>query len=127
MNQTPHVFISFEYGEDQSLRDLLVGQARHPDTPFTVIDHSLHEAQREDEWMEKATRKIKQADVVIVIIGPTTYKAPGVLKEIAVARRLGKKIVQLIGYKDCKYKRVPGAGVLYRWTWDNLRKILGLT
>ena len=118
------VFISFEYENDRSLKDLLIGQSLNPETPFEVIDHSLHEAAPEKEWEEKAQKKIKSADIVIVILGHRTHVAPGVLREVKMARAFHKKIVQLIGYKEGKYQRVPGAGVLYRWSWDNLKKIL---
>jgi len=118
------VFISFDYDQDRSLKDLLIGQSRNPETPFDVIDNSLHEAAPEKEWEEKAENKISQADLVIVILGHRTHVAPGVLREIRMARDLSKKIVQIIGYKEGKYRRIAGAGVLYRWTWENLKKIL---
>ena len=118
------VFISFDYDQDRSLKDLLIGQSRNPETPFDVIDNSLHEAAPEKEWEEKAENKISQADLVIVILGHRTHVAPGVLREIRMARDRSKKIVQIIGYKEGKYRRIAGAGVLYRWTWENLKKIL---
>lgn len=118
------VFISFEHDEDRALKDLLIGQSRNEDSPFEVIDGSLKEAAPESNWEDKAAERIKMAEVVIVLLGPSTHDATGVAKEIAIARRLGKRIVQIIGYKGGKYKRVPGAGRLYCWTWDNLRKIL---
>ncbi|HTI08440.1 MAG TPA: TIR domain-containing protein [Puia sp.] len=121
---TKKVYICFEYDKDRMLKDLLIGQSRNPESPFEVIDRSLVEASEEDGWEEKAKDKIKTADRVIVLLGASTYRAPGVLKEVAIARDLGKKVIQLIGYKDHKYKRVPGAGTLYRWTWENLKKIL---
>ena len=121
---TKKVYICFEYDKDRMLKDLLIGQSRNPESPFEVIDRSLVEAAEEDGWEEKAKDKIKTADRVIVLLGASTYQAPGVLKEVAIARDLGKKVIQLIGYKDHKYKRVPGAGILYRWTWENLKKIL---
>ena len=117
------VFVSFEHDTDKAIKDLLIGQSLNPDCPFEVIDSSLKEAAPERTWEEKAEARIKNSDMVIVLAGPTTYRAPGVLKEIAMAHRQGKKIVQIIGYKGGKYKRVPGAGRLYRWTWDNLQKI----
>lgn len=123
---TPRVFISFEFEQDKGLRDLLIGQSRNDATPFEVIDHSLHEQQPEKEWAQKAASMIARADIVIVIVGPTTYKAKGVLTEIAIARRLHKRVVQLIGYKDRTYRRVANAGYLYRWTWKNLEKILDI-
>jgi hypothetical protein len=118
------VFISFEHDTDKALKDLLVGQSLNKETPFEVIDTSLKEAAPEESWEENAERRIKNADIVIVLVGPTTHHASGVAKEIAIARKLKKKIVQIIGYKGGKYKRLPDAGILYCWTWDNLRKIL---
>jgi hypothetical protein len=58
------------------------------------------------------------------MVGPKTYKASGVLKEVKMANDLGRKTVQLIGYKDGAYTRVEGAGVLYKWNWENLKKLL---
>jgi len=118
------VFISFDFDQDKALKDLLIGQSHNPECPFDVIDSSLKEAAPENGWEEKAGQRIRKADQVIVLLGPTTHRAPGVLKEVGLAREKGKKIVQLIGHKDGHYKRVPGAGRLYRWTWDNLKKII---
>ena len=119
------VYVCFEYDVDKSLKDLLIGQSRNPDSPFEVKDHSLHEAAPEKNWAKKAKDKIQKVDRVIVLLGHTTHRAPGVLKEIAIARDLGKRIVQIIGYKDHQYKRIPGAGILYTWSWENLKKITG--
>ena len=118
------VFISFDFDQDKALKDLLIGQSMNPECPFDVIDSSLHEAAPENGWEQKARDQIRRADQVIVLLGAKTHRAPGVLKEVRLARELGKNIVQLIGHKDGHYKRIPGAGVLYRWTWDNLQKIL---
>ena len=118
------VFISFDYDEDKALKDLLIGQAKNPVCPFEVVDSSLKEAAPENGWEKKAAQHITRADIVLVLVGSQTHKAPGVRKEIAIARKQKKRVVQLIGYKHGKYKRVPNAGYLYSWTWDNLKKIL---
>lgn len=118
------VFISFDFDEDRALRDLLIGQSKNEDSPFEVVDSSLHEAAPERDWEDKARNKIKTADLLIILLGPHTHRAPGVLKEIKIARELGKKMVQVIGYKEGKYQRIPRAGILYRWTWNNLEKIM---
>ena len=118
------VFISFEYETDRSLKDLLIGQSRNEESPFEVIDGSLKEAAPEKDWEEQAESRIRVADIVIVLVGFTTHKAPGVRKEVAIARALKIRIVQIIGYKNGKHKRVPNAGKLYHWTWDNLQNIL---
>ncbi|HEY4208790.1 MAG TPA: TIR domain-containing protein [Puia sp.] len=118
------IFISFQHDTDRPLKDLLIGQSHNDGSPFEVTDGSLKEAAPEKDWEKQAERRIKASDIVIVLVGPTTHGASGVKKEVAIARRLNKKIVQLIGYRDRKHKRVPHAGRLYCWTWDNLKKIL---
>ena len=118
------VFISFDYDEDKALKDLLIGQSKNPACPFDVIDSSLIEAAPEKGWEKKAAVRMSRADLVIILVGARTHQAHGVLKEVKLARQLNKKVVQLIGHKDGKHKRVPNAGVLYSWTWENLEKIL---
>jgi MTH538 TIR-like domain (DUF1863) len=119
------VFVSFDFDNDRALKDFILGQARHSDSPFEVIDHSLHEAAPEKDWEKKARAAIGRADIVLVMVGPQTHRAHGVLKEVAMAREAGVKIVQIIGYKDGDYTPVPAAGRLYAWNWDNLKKLLG--
>lgn len=123
MAKTP-VFVSFDFDNDKVLKDFIIGQSKHEDSPFDVKDHSLKEAAPEKDWKEKARRAIKRSNVVIVMVGPKTYKAPGVLAEVAIAREEEKKIVQVIGYKDGNYTPVPNAGRLYNWNLDNLKKLL---
>jgi len=118
------VFVSFDFDNDKSLKDFIIGQSRLPDSPFEVIDTSMKEAAPERDWLDRAETKIKGSDMVLVMVGPQTHKAPGVLKEISLARKWNIPIVQVIGYKDGNYTPVPDAGRLYSWNWDNLKKIL---
>ena len=119
------VFVSFDFDNDRKLKDFIVGQSKLPDSPFDISDHSLKEAAPEHNWEEKADRAIARSDIVIVMVGPYTHKAHGVLKEVRMARARDKRIVQVIGYKDGNYTAVPNAGRLYSWNWDNLKKLLG--
>lgn len=119
------VFVSFDFDNDKVLKDFIVGQSRLTDSPFEVIDTSLKEAAPMKTWEDKARAGIKRSDLVIVMVGPSTHKAPGVLKEVAMARDEDIPIVQVIGYKDGNYTAVPNAGRLYAWNWDNLKKLLG--
>ena len=118
------VFVSFDFDHDRRLKDFIIGQSRLPDSPFEIADHSLKEAAPERHWEDKANRAIRRAEIVLVMVGPHTHRASGVLKEVAMARRAGKRIVQIIGYKHGAYTPVPGAGRLYAWNWENLKNIL---
>lgn len=119
------VFVSFDFDNDKALKDFIIGQARNPDSPFEVIDTSLKEAQPMKTWEDKARAAIQRSDIVLVMVGPNTHKAPGVLKEVKMAREEQISIMQVIGYKDGNYTAVPDAGRLYAWNWDNLKKLLG--
>ncbi len=119
------VFISFDFDNDKRLKDFIVGQARLPDSPFEIIDTSLKEAAPMKTWADKARTAIKMSDMVLVMVGPKTHKAPGVLIEVQMARQEMIPIVQVIGYKDGNYHPVPKAGKLYKWNWTNLKKLIG--
>jgi len=118
------VFVSFDFDNDKNLKIFIIGQSKLPDSPFEIVDLSLKEAAPEKDWERKADAAIARSDLVLVLVGADTWRAPGVLKEIAMARARNIKIVQMIGYRDRDYRRVPGAGELYRWNWENLKKLL---
>lgn len=65
-----------------------------------MIDHSFKEAVPERNWEAKAHAAIARSDIVLVMVGPKTHRASGVLKEVQMARDLERPIVQIIGYKD---------------------------
>jgi len=119
------VFISFDFDNDKVLKDFIIGQSRLTDSPFEVIDTSLKEAAPMKTWEDKARIAIKRSNIVVVMVGPKTHSAPGVLKEVAMAREEEIPIVQVIGYKDGNYTAVPNAGRLYTWSWENLKKLIG--
>lgn len=122
MRKTP-VYVSFDYDNDARLKDFIIGQSRLVDSPFSVIDHSIKKAVLGD-WVADAERRIMRSEVVLVLVGNYSYRAQGVLIEVALARKHRKKIVQVIGYRDSSPKPVKDAGRLYRWNWENLKKIL---
>ena len=117
------VFISFDFDNDQALKNLLIGQSKLPDSPFEIIDGSLKEAAPKKDWIEKAKSKIKASDTLIVMLGTKTFEAPGVLKEVKIAKQLKVKIYQIIGYQEKDCPGIKGAGPLYGWTWDNLNAL----
>ncbi len=118
-------FFSFDFDEDLNLKHHMVGQMKLPASPFEGADWSMKEAAPQRNWEQEAEARIRRSDVVVVLVGPKTHRAPGVLKEVAITRRLGKPIVQIIGYKDSNPTAVPNAGRLLRWTWDNMTSVLG--
>jgi len=119
------VFVSFDFDNDKSLKDFIIGQARLPDSPFEVADYSLKEAQPQRDWEAKAWIAISRAEVFIVMLGPKTKRASGVLKEVKMANDLKKRRFQIIGYAGGTADwAVVGGGRTYLWNWNNLKKLL---
>jgi len=117
------VFVSFDFDHDKKLKDFIIGQSKLPDSPFEVADWSMKEAAPQRSWEDEARDRINRSDIVMV--GSFTHKAPGVLKEVEMAREAGKPIYQIIGYKDSDPTSVPNAGRLLRWHWENLKTLFG--
>lgn len=124
------VFVSFDFDHDKTLKDFIIGQAKNPDSPFEVSDHSLKEPKPQREWEARARSAIARSDVFVVMLGPYTRAASGVKKEVSIANELLlagriRKRFQIIGYREGSSDwAVPNAGTVYRWNWDNLKKLL---
>jgi len=121
------VFISFDFDHDEDLRNLLVGQAKNPDSPFDIADWSVKEHLTGD-WKEKVRERIRRTDLTIVICGEWTHTATGVAEELRITREEGKPYFLLCGRagKKCtKPKTALESDKIYEWTWDNLKKLIG--
>ncbi len=120
------VFISFDYDHDEDLRNLLAGQAKHPDTPFDIIDRSLKEPLSGD-WKEKFRRRLTNVDQMAVICGEYTHLANGVGHEVRIAQEAGTPYFLLQGRsgKNCTKPTTALQGdKIYTWTWDNLKALI---
>lgn len=125
MTAKTKVFVSYDFDKDKTLYDFLIGQSRLPDSPFEVANHSLKEAAPEWNWERKARLAIGRCDRFIVMLGPRTRFASGVCKEVAMAKRMGKTRFQIIGYRNgSRLWGVRDAGMVYSWTWPNLKRLL---
>jgi len=120
------VFISFDYDHDSDLKTLLVGQSKHEDTPFEISDWSVKE-ELSGDWKAKVRTKIRQVDVVAVICGEHTDTATGVSAEITIAQEEEKPYFLLAGRTSGKNKKPKSAKTsdkIYKWTWENLKKLI---
>lgn len=120
-------FVSFDYDHDLDLKTLLVGQAKHSDSPFEIADYSVKEPLTGD-WKAKVKERIKLVGVVIVMCGAHTDTATGVSAELEIAQELGKEYFLLNGRSGMTCKKPKAArssDKIYNWTWDNLKRLIG--
>jgi hypothetical protein len=120
------VFTAFDYDHDENLRNLLMGQSKHPDTPFEMHDWSVKEPFPSD-WKSKVRTRIRSVEQVIVLCGQYTHLATGVSVELVIAREERKPYFLLWGYADKACTRPTSATAddkIYKWTWDNLKALI---
>jgi hypothetical protein len=120
------LFVSFDFDNDQDLRDLLIGQAKNPDSPFEVTDYSVREPESGD-WEKKIRARIRLVSQVAVICGNHTDTATGVAAEVKIAREEERPYFLLAGRADGNNKKPTTAlstDSLYKWTWENLKNLI---
>jgi len=120
------LFISFDYDHDEELRNLLVGQAKNPDSPFEIKDRSIKEPLAGD-WKSKFRDRLKNVDQMAVICGEYTHLASGVSSEVRIAREEGKPYFLIWGRseKTCtKPASARESDKIYKWSWDNLKNLI---
>lgn len=118
-------FVSFDYDNDVTLKEFLIGQSKKDDSPFEISDWSIKEAS--SDWKDKARTRIRSSEVVIVICGKNTDTATGVATELSIAQEENKDHFLLAGYSDGGNKKPTSAkssDKIYKWTWDNLKTLI---
>lgn len=121
------VFISFDFDHDEDTKIMLAGQAKLADSPFDFINSSVREPLTGD-WKEKVRRRMDNIDIVIVLCGEHTHTASGVTAELTIAQEKDKSYFLLAAYSDktcTKPTSAKSGDKLYKWTWDNLKALIG--
>ena len=127
MASKKRVFISFDFDHDDGTKTMLALQAKLPDSPFDFTDASVKEHLPGD-WKEKVQRRMDNIDVVIVLCGEYTHKANGVAEELAIAQEKDKPYFLMAAYADktcTKPASAKSSDKVYKWTWDNLKALIG--
>lgn len=116
------VFVSFDYDNDARLKDLLIGQAKHPGSPFEIQDWSIKSAS--PNWRAEAKSRIANCSQVIVLCGQRMSTAAGVNVEIELARETRTPYFLLAGYDDATRPTAAASEKMYKWTWENLKLLI---
>ena len=119
-------FISFDFDHDEELRDALVGQAKNPDSHFSIADWSVHEP-FESNWRQRVRDRIRRTDLTIVICGEHTDTARGVAAELTITQEERNPYFLLWGRPRGKCKKPAMAlssDKIYKWNWENLTQLI---
>ncbi len=115
------VFLSYDYEHDSDMKNNLIAESKKPDSPFSINDLSLRG--KVSDWQQKARAAMDRCDVFVVLLGDNTHQASGVLREVKMARQIGKRGFQL-RVQGHSPKPLVGAGEVVAWKWKNLKKWL---
>lgn len=120
----PRAFLSFDFDNNETSRNLFAGQAKSDSpTPFVVQDWSSKTELPEEEWEEVMAKKIGSCHLMIVLVGRSMGSAYGVAAEIAMAK---DKNVPVFGvYVDGAgtASTLPSGlarGRVIGWNWENI-------
>ncbi len=70
---------------------------------------------------------MRDCDLVLVLVGQYTYRAPAVLEEVRIALQERKPLLQISGYREQRFLPVPEAGPLHQWGWEGLKALIKQT
>ena len=81
----PRAFISFDYDNNETEKNLFAGQAKNSKTPFNIADWSSKSSLPQSQWEKLIEEKIGKCNMLIVLVGKYMLSAVGVKKEIIFA------------------------------------------
>ena len=119
MNKT-NIFVSCAPA-DKKAGMLLGDQCRNPFSTFAVIGGS-EVMEGNENWEAKTRELIKQARIVVMVVGKDTAQAANVIREVGMAREEGIPVLGV--YIDKTFQdSVPetfGSGPIVEWNWEHV-------
>ena len=111
------VFLAFAK-EDETTKNLFLGQRLNTDAPFEWTDMSVKEPYK-TEWKERVRARVRRSDGVIALISSNTPGAAGELWEMTCAVEEDKPLLGM--WIESGYRTKPsemGSAPCKAWTWD---------
>jgi hypothetical protein len=119
----PRAFISFDFDNNSDEKVLFAGQAKHSKTPFSIEDWSSKESLPQAQWRRLISEKIAKTNMLIVLVGKTTYNAAGVIEEIAMAKDSDVPVFGVFVGGATTTTTLPTgltSGRVIAWEWDTI-------
>jgi len=114
------VFIAFAI-EDETQRNLFIGQRLHPRAPYEFIDMSVKEPY-DSNWKDRVRTRIKRSHGVIVLVSKNSASSSGQKWEIACAKEERKKIRGIWAYSG-DHAQVEGIAS-HAWSDANISSFI---
>lgn len=119
----PRAFISFDFDNNESDKNLFAGQAKNSKTPFDIADWSSKSSLPQSQWEALIKAKINKTNMLIVLVGKNMATATGVEKEIAFAHENDVPVFGVYIDGATETSTLP-AGLprnrVTSWNWDGI-------
>jgi len=116
------MFVSYYYDADNRYKNMLMAWSKNEkfEIEFEDVSADVRIKSETDGALKRAlSRKIKEADVLLVIVGEKTHRRHWVVWEVEKALELGKRIVAVkIKSTHESPKELLGAGVKWAKSFD---------
>lgn len=122
-------FISFDPDHDRELFDVMVAQSQSTSSGFEIVGSS-DGATGQSPCSERTTRRIRDADQLIVICGEFTEASASMGEELRIAQEQDKPYILLWGRREIMCTKPAGAKSsdgMYSWTLPILRDQMDFT
>ncbi len=83
------VFVSFNFDNDKTLKEFIIGQAKNSDSPFEISDHSLKEKAPETQWRDRPFRCVSH-----YVIGLQSGREPTLRKRCQTSGLSGSQAIE---------------------------------
>jgi hypothetical protein len=124
MNGGIRLFVCFDSGHDDDLRERLMRECIAPGSMLEVVDWSRLELPHAG-WEEKLRERLTEIDAVVVLCGEQTFDAANVGREFGIVQEANKPYVLLWGRRSSSCTR-PALALandhFYSWTWSVLNE-----
>jgi hypothetical protein len=126
MPNKKQVYVSYHYEDDRLYKNLLVAWDKNRKLDFHIRDHSADfsiKSEKAEVIKRVISRKIKEVNYFLVIVGHATHNCEWVKWEVQKARELKKKIVAIkVSPKNKPPRELYGIGA--KWAYKfNMEKI----
>ena len=119
----PRAFISFDFDNNSNEKVLFAGQSKNSKTPFFVEDWSSKESLPQAQWERLISEKIGKTNMLIVLVGKSTYNAAGVKREIAMAKASNVPVFGVLVGGATTATTLPAgltSGRVIAWDWEKI-------
>ncbi len=105
------LFVSFDAPADRAFKNIIVGKSQEAGAKFKVANWSSTPDTKNPKWLKDTKFKVTRCDILLIMVGENSYRAPGIIKELEFAIAKNMNIIQ-IKAADGEVHAVNDAGEL---------------